>query len=89
MVSAFRRAHHALRAAAPGQPGDLCHQRAAGSQREGAGRLFNIMQEGDVHIKGYPVRLPLDVLLAFTANPEDYTARGKIITPLKDRIGSR
>ncbi|MEO7474663.1 MAG: magnesium chelatase, partial [Gemmatimonadales bacterium] len=50
--------------------------------------LFNIMQEGDVQIKGYPVRLPLDVLMAFTANPEDYTARGKIITPLKDRIGS-
>ena len=50
--------------------------------------LFNIMQEGDVQIKGYPVRLPLDLLLVFTANPEDYTARGKIITPLKDRIGS-
>lgn len=50
--------------------------------------LFNIMQEGDVQIKGFPVRLPLDVLLVFTANPEDYTARGKIITPLKDRIGS-
>ncbi|BDC51632.1 magnesium chelatase [Bryobacterales bacterium F-183] len=50
--------------------------------------LFNIMQEGDVQIKGYPVRLPLDVLLVFTANPEDYTARGKIVTPLKDRIGS-
>jgi magnesium chelatase subunit I len=50
--------------------------------------LFNIMQEGDVQIKGYPVRLPLDVGLVFTANPEDYTARGKIITPLKDRIGS-
>jgi magnesium chelatase subunit I len=50
--------------------------------------LFNILQEGDVQIKGYPVRLPLDVLIAFTANPEDYTARGKIITPLKDRIGS-
>jgi Mg-chelatase subunit ChlI len=46
------------------------------------------MQEGDVQIKGYPVRLPLDLLLVFTANPEDYTARGKIITPLKDRIGS-
>jgi magnesium chelatase subunit I len=46
------------------------------------------MQEGDVQIKGYPVRLPLDVQLCFTANPEDYTARGKIITPLKDRIGS-
>ena len=41
--------------------------------------LFNILQEGDVQIKGYPVRLPLDVLIAFTANPEDYTARGKII----------
>ncbi|HEU4570494.1 MAG TPA: magnesium chelatase [Gemmatimonadales bacterium] len=50
--------------------------------------LFNVLQEGDVQIKGYPVRLPLDVLLCFTANPEDYTARGKIITPLKDRIGS-
>jgi magnesium chelatase subunit I len=50
--------------------------------------LFNIMQEGDVQIKGYPVRMPLDVLVVFTANPEDYTARGKIITPLKDRIGS-
>jgi magnesium chelatase subunit I len=50
--------------------------------------LFNIMQEGDVQIKGFPIRLPLDVLLVFTANPEDYTARGKIITPLKDRIGS-
>jgi magnesium chelatase subunit I len=50
--------------------------------------LFNVMQEGDVQIKGYPVRLPLDVLLVFSANPEDYTARGKIITPLKDRIGS-
>lgn len=50
--------------------------------------LFNIMQEGDIQIKGYPVRLALDVLLVFTANPEDYTARGKIITPLKDRIGS-
>jgi magnesium chelatase subunit I len=50
--------------------------------------LFNIMQEGDVQIKGYPIRLPLDVLLVFTANPEDYTARGKIITPLKDRLGS-
>ncbi len=50
--------------------------------------LFNILQEGDVQIKGYPIRLPLDVMLVFTANPEDYTARGKIITPLKDRIGT-
>src|SRR6185295_17617659 len=50
--------------------------------------LFNIMQEGDVQIKGYPLRLPLDVVLVFSANPEDYTARGKIVTPLKDRIGS-
>ena len=50
--------------------------------------LFNIMQEGDVQIKGYPIRLPLDVALVFSANPEDYTARGKIITPLKDRIGA-
>ncbi len=50
--------------------------------------LFNVLQEGDVQIKGYPIRLNLDVMLVFTANPEDYTARGKIITPLKDRIGS-
>ena len=50
--------------------------------------LFNIMQEGDVQIKGYPVRLPLDVMLVFSANPEDYTARGKISTPLNDRIGA-
>ena len=50
--------------------------------------LFNVMQEGDVQIKGFPVRLALDVQLVFTANPEDYTARGKIITPLKDRVGS-
>src|SRR6201996_4709255 len=50
--------------------------------------LFNIMQEGDVQIKGYPVRLELDIVLAFSANPEDYTARGKIVTPLKDQIGS-
>jgi magnesium chelatase subunit I len=50
--------------------------------------LFNILQEGDIQIKGYPVRLALDVALVFSANPEDYTARGKIVTPLKDRIGS-
>ena len=50
--------------------------------------LFNILQEGDVQIKGFPVRLPLDVMIVFTANPEDYTARSKIITPLKDRIGA-
>ena len=50
--------------------------------------LFNILQEGDVQIKGYPIRLRLDVLMVFTANPEDYTARGKIVTPLKDRLGS-
>ncbi len=50
--------------------------------------LLNILQEGDVQIKGYPVRLPLDIVMVFSANPEDYTTRGKIITPLKDRIGS-
>lgn len=50
--------------------------------------LFNVMQEGDIQIKGYPIRLPLDVMLVFSANPEDYTARGKIVTPLKDRIGA-
>ena len=50
--------------------------------------LFDILQEGDVQIKGYPVRMRLDIAMVFSANPEDYTARGKIITPLKDRIGS-
>ena len=50
--------------------------------------LFNILQEGDVQVKGYPIRMALDLLMVFTANPEDYTARGKIITPLKDRIGA-
>ena len=50
--------------------------------------LFNILEEGDVQIKGYPIRLSLDLLVAFTANPEDYTARGKIVTPLKDRIAA-
>src|SRR5437879_4702499 len=52
------------------------------------GGLFNLMHEGRVQIKGYPVRRPLDVVLVFSANPEDYTARGKIISPLKDRIGA-
>jgi magnesium chelatase subunit I len=51
--------------------------------------LLNILEERDVQIRGFPVRLPLDLLLCFTANPEDYTSRGKIITPLKDRIGSQ
>ncbi len=50
--------------------------------------LFNILQEGDIQVKGYPIRLKLDIMMVFSANPEDYTARGKIITPLKDRIGS-
>ena len=50
--------------------------------------LFNILQEGDVQVKGYPIRLSLNLMMVFTANPEDYTARGKIITPLKDRIGA-
>jgi magnesium chelatase subunit I len=50
--------------------------------------LFNILQEGDVQVKGYPIRLQLNVMMVFTANPEDYTARGKIITPLKDRVGA-
>lgn len=51
--------------------------------------LFNILQEGDVQIRGFKVRLPLDVQFVFTANPEDYTNRGSIVTPLKDRIGSQ
>src|SRR5213078_1693431 len=50
--------------------------------------LSNILQEGDVQIKGYPIRLLLDGVSVLTAKPEDYTGRGKIITPLKDRIGS-
>ena len=51
--------------------------------------LFNILQEGDVQIRGFKVRLPLDIQFLFTANPEDYTNRGSIVTPLKDRIGSQ
>ncbi|MGI9191838.1 MAG: sigma 54-interacting transcriptional regulator [Chitinophagaceae bacterium] len=51
--------------------------------------LFNILQEGDVQIRGFKMRLPLDVQFIFTANPEDYTNRGSIVTPLKDRIGSQ
>ncbi|MEN8794974.1 MAG: AAA family ATPase [Flavobacteriales bacterium] len=51
--------------------------------------LFNILQEGDIQIRGFKVRLPLDMQFVFTANPEDYTNRGSIVTPLKDRIGSQ
>ena len=51
--------------------------------------LFNILQEGDIQIRGFKLRFPLDVQFVFTANPEDYTNRGSIVTPLKDRIGSQ
>ena len=51
--------------------------------------LFNILQEGDIQIRGFKVRMPLDMQFVFTANPEDYTHRGSIVTPLKDRIGSQ
>src|SRR5690606_17219454 len=51
--------------------------------------LFNILQEGDVQIRGFKIRLPLDIQFIFTANPEDYTNRGSIVTPLKDRIDSQ
>jgi magnesium chelatase subunit I len=51
--------------------------------------LFNILQEGDVQIRGFNLRIPLDLQFVFTANPEDYTNRGSIVTPLKDRIGSQ
>ncbi len=51
--------------------------------------LFNILQEGDIQIRGFKLRLPLDVQFVFTANPEDYTNRGSIVTPLKDRIDSQ
>jgi len=51
--------------------------------------LFNILQEGDIQIRGFKVRMPLDLQFIFTANPEDYTNRGSIVTPLKDRIGSQ
>ena len=51
--------------------------------------LLNILEEGDIQIRGFPIRLPLDVLLVFSANPEDYTHRGRIITPLRDRIASQ
>src|SRR3984957_12287466 len=50
--------------------------------------LFNVLEERDVQIRGYPIRLEMDVCLVFSANPEDYTNRGRIVTPLKDRIGS-
>src|SRR5947207_10906384 len=50
--------------------------------------LFNVLEERDVQIRGYPIRLNLDVCIVFSANPEDYTNRGRIVTPLKDRIGS-
>src|SRR5450432_2784989 len=51
--------------------------------------LFNILEEGDIQIRGFKLRMPLDILFVFTANPEDYTNRGSIVTPLKDRIGSQ
>ena len=51
--------------------------------------LFNVMQEKDIQIRGFPIRIPLDVMIVYSANPEDYTNRGSIITPLKDRIGSQ
>ena len=51
--------------------------------------LFNILQEGDIQIRGYKLRMALDMQFVFTANPEDYTNRGSIVTPLKDRIGSQ
>jgi magnesium chelatase subunit I len=51
--------------------------------------LFNILEEGDLQIRGFKLRLPLDILFVFTANPEDYTNRGSIVTPLKDRIQSQ
>ncbi len=51
--------------------------------------LFNILQEGDIQIRGFKLRLPLDIQFVFTANPEDYTNRGSIVTPLKDRVGSQ
>src|SRR5690606_37909890 len=51
--------------------------------------LFNILQEGDIQIRGFKIRLPLDLQFVFTANPEDYTNRGSIVTPLKDRIDSQ
>jgi len=51
--------------------------------------LFNVMQEKDIQVRGFPIRIPLDVMIVYSANPEDYTNRGNIITPLKDRIGSQ
>ena len=50
--------------------------------------LFNVLEERDIQIRGYPIRLNLDLCMVFSANPEDYTNRGRIVTPLKDRIGS-
>ena len=70
------------------QPRDLRDQRAARPRPAIQVGLFNVLEERDVQIRGYPIRLDLDVCLVFCANPEDYTNRGRIVTPLKDRIGS-
>ena len=51
--------------------------------------LLNILEERDVQVRGFTIRLPLDLLVVASANPEDYTSRGRIITPLKDRLGSQ
>ena len=85
-----RRAHHPLRA--------RCRARTAGifcinelpdlTEKVQVG-LFNVMEERDVQVKGYRVRLPLDVFVVASANPEDYTSRGRIITPLKDRYAAQ
>lgn len=72
------------------QPGNICNKHELPDlQARIQVALFNILEEGDVQIRGFKLRLPLDILFVFTANPEDYTNRGSIVTPLKDRIESQ
>ena len=85
---ARRPGDHPLRPGAAHQPRHLRRQRAARPRRAHPGRLLNVLEERDIQVRGYQLRLPLDLLLVASANPEDYTNRGRIITPLKDRFGA-
>ena len=85
-----RRAHDPLRHDPAHQPRHRRDQRAARPARSASrSSLFNILEERDVQIRGYRIRLPLDLLLVATANPDDYTHRGRIVSPLKDRFGTQ
>jgi magnesium chelatase subunit I len=77
-----------LRAGPAHEPRHLQRQRAARPRRADPGRAAERLEERDIQVRGYTLRLPLDLLLVASANPEDYTNRGRIITPLKDRFGA-